>query len=173
MIEANYNDNKPNGKSYYYDSIGNILSQNNEYYGLRVGPNIDFVNNKPKKYYFYSFDNEVLFQLDYDSIGNHGILDIVKEFFFIKTYRINDTLNEYHVFNINPPKYKFDYSLVVVDQYQIVKKVLKDLTSNQVWFDFQLPGNYNVAMNEWYAIKLSVKDSINNRDCVMQKILPQ
>jgi hypothetical protein len=171
MISASYNNDKPNGYGYYYDTSGNLISKTNSFYGLRVGSSIEYSNNTPKVYTFYSLDNKILFTLDYDSIGQKGILDVRQDFFFLHCYILQDSIVKYLVYNIQPPKYNFQYSLVLIDSLKKIKSIIQNFNSKEAWFTFQVSENIT-TQNEHYAIKIYVRDSINNLNCVMLKQIP-
>lgn len=171
IVLGNYNDGLPNGYSYVYDGNGKLKVKSFIYYNIRVGACIQYLNDKPKKYYYYSLDNKLLFYIDYDSINGKGILDIAKNFFFINSYNVDNTTDEYRLYNINPPKYNFKYSLVTVDENKKIKDTIQEFNSNNIWHKFDICLQPKLPANTFYAINIFIKDSVNGRDCVMLKLL--
>jgi hypothetical protein len=171
-IEGMYSDGKPNGYVYYFDSTGKIISQTFLYYGIRTGPSLEFINNQLKKYYYFSLENEPLFYLDYDSIGNKGILDLATDFFFITQYSFGNNLNkEYRIYNINPPKYNFQYSIVIINYQKEVLQTLKVFNDADLWHSFQIDDKNKLDSGKNYALKILINDSINNKNCTVIKAL--
>jgi|SRR6188508_349678 hypothetical protein len=58
-----------NGFQFAYDSAGKLISINYDYYGLRVGPEMELNNEKIRKYYFVDFNKEDLIECKYNSYG--------------------------------------------------------------------------------------------------------
>ena len=170
-----YSNGKENGILEVYDSLGNLLNTQFRYYGLRVGPSIDFKAGKPKQYWFYSFDNAVLSHINYDSILNKKISDIQMNFFAFRTAQFQidhftDTSHfkkEFFIYLINPPKYNFQYSLCIVNDSSRVIKELKIFDNREVWDKFEIDSTL-LEKNSHFDIKLSVEDSVHENYGVWQ-----
>jgi hypothetical protein len=169
----NYIGGEENGDAFFYDSKGNLQTKNYYYYGLRVGGSTIYSNNKPQDYLFYSFDNDLLFKLDYDSIGTNRIDDIKTGGFFFYNSAIasnsdGQEIFHYNVYMINPPRYKFEYSLVTTDSFFKENTEVKKLDSQRPWDSFSIGRKVDC---DKYAIKLVIEDSINNHESIMFKRL--
>jgi len=174
----NYENGKNIGYNRYYDSLGNLTDQEYFYYDVKVGPSITYFHGKAKVYDFYAFDNNLIYSLNYDSLQKNIIVNLGKNFFHITklggvTYidgnRRSEGL-EFSIYTLNPPKYKFDYDLVLIDSLYHVEKVIEKLESEIPFLSFKIPnlrdGNY------LYAIRLQVVDSLNSKsDYLMFKKL--
>jgi|SRR5450755_1178656 hypothetical protein len=163
---VNYSVGKENGNLEVYDSLGHLLNTQFRYYGLRVGPSINFIEGKPKQYWFYSFDNAVLSYINYDSILNKKISEIQMNFFPFRSTQFqidnfNDTIHfksEYFLYLMNPPKYNFQYSLCIVnDSFRVIKE-LRKFDSHTIWDTFEIDTS-QLKNAEHYALKIRVDDS--------------
>ena len=166
LTKYSISNNELNGKSFIYDEKGNIMYEDFYYFGLRVGGSKNFENNLLKSYSFYSLDNKLLFRIDYDSIKYKKISQLESKFFFFNksSYRIIDSLNfsrsknECFLYLPNPPKFNFEYSLVLIDSLYHVKRELRKISNYLPWEVFEIPdisgeGNSNIA------IQLIIKDT--------------
>lgn len=171
--EMNYKDGKLSGYSKFYDSSSKLSNIQYSYYDLNVGPLISFKDGKPSTFDFYSFDNELLFSLRYDSIGSKRITDLKKDFFFFKKTNVlidSNAKNEYLIYLVNPPNYHFQYSLCVVnDSFEIIKR-LKIFNESNVWEHFDINPT-QLRTNHHFVLKLELADSINGRAILFKKLL--
>jgi hypothetical protein len=170
-VKGALRDGKPHGNFYIFDSSGRLTSTNFFYYGLRTGPAMNYKNGSITDYYFYSLENQEIYHLNYDSVGTRGLLEVNNRFFWINSATVNDSITEFRIYNICPPKYKCDYSLVIADSLQQFKKLLYHFDTNGIWHTAKINTSEELGKNEYYAIKIEVIDSINQKDCVMQKFL--
>src|SRR5579875_2587409 len=76
-----------------YDSLGRLERKTYMYDNLRVGPTIEYRNEKIKEYYFYSFDGELLYELNYDSLQKKRIIDISRDYFILKLLGSNSSID--------------------------------------------------------------------------------
>jgi hypothetical protein len=143
-----------------------------------VGNNINFLNDRPNKYYFYSLDDDILFYLNYDSIKGKRLIDLQSNYFFFRKsdYELTGE-NEYQtkgmelfLYTPNPPKFDFRYSLVLIDSSYKVLLVLKEFDNTLPWSAFDLTKNLETA-NAKLAIKLRIEDSINDQKMTFWKKL--
>lgn len=170
-IKVGLKDGKPHGRSYIYDSSGNLILTNFFYYGLRTGPGQNFKDGSITDYYFYSLESQEIYHLDYDSIGTKGLLEVNNKFFHISSASMNDSTLEFRIYNICPTKYKCNYNLIIADSLQHFKKLLYHFNDDSIWHTAIINTSYQLEKNEYYAIKIDVIDSVNHKDCVMQKFL--
>lgn len=171
---GNYENGKMNGYTFFYDSTGNLVRQQNTYYDLPVGPRIDFKDGNPSTFGFYSLEKRLLFYLDYDSVYGKRITDLQESYFFLnkQEYALNDKVSqekEYFMYTMNPPKYDFNYELVKVDSSMQIKEIKLKINNNKPWTFFALKSNNQ--SNELNAIRLTIYDSINNERATLMKRL--
>lgn len=172
-----YENGKQNGYASVFDTNGNLLNKDFYYYDIKTGPSIDYLNGKISGYWFYSLNGDALFTLQYDSLKGKRITDTHSGYFF---YHVNDFMDltdsgfsekkqEYFLYTPNPPKYNFDYSLVIVENGYNIKSTIKRFDNDLPWSTFSL--NKNLDSTEKFALKLLIRDSINGGDIAMFKIL--
>ena len=143
----NYENGKNIGYNYYFDSIGNLINKDYFYYDLKVGPSIKYSSGNPLVYNFYAFDNNLTYSLIYDSLKNHILIDFKKTFFHIIKYDAVDYFDgnkhsvglDYCIYLLNPPKYNFNYDLVLTDSEYKIIKVIDKLDSNYPFCFFKNP----------------------------------
>jgi hypothetical protein len=165
-IKYEYSNGLVHGHQYLYDTVGRLISENNYYYGLRVGDGIEYGGNGISDYNFYSLDNTLLFHISYDSVKQKKILDLEKNFFFYtqSEYQIMDSMHlskmrkEYLLYLPNPPKFRFDYTLVVVDSMSRVKSEVAKFSTKYPWVRFDRP-EINYDKNNALALQIVVADS--------------
>lgn len=175
-VAGTFADGKQNGYVYEYDKSGNLIAKKFFYYNFRSGNNINFLENSPKTYYFYSLDDDILFYLNYDSIKGKKIRDLQPEFYYFrkseyeskaeKDYKQKGT--ELFLYTPNPPQFDFKYSLVLIDSAYNVLSVLKEFDNKEPWSRFDYHGDLAKA-NTKLAIRLKIEDSINNQKIEMYK----
>ena len=172
-----YKDGKENGVAKLYDDKGNILLEDFYYYGLRTGNSVTYENDLLKSYSFYSLDNKLLLNFDYDSLRAKKLPDLVKNFYYYSSNnylkRFDDTLLnrvEYFLYTPNPPKQEFNYSLVKVDKNFTVLSTIMEFDKTKPWAKFQNDGNWDTTNGD-IAIKLRIIDAINKNNITMFKVL--
>jgi antitoxin component YwqK of YwqJK toxin-antitoxin module len=164
-----YKDDKIAGTVKYYDSGGKLTSQQDFYYGLPVGSNIEYTRGKAGDYYFFSFEHEVLFYINYDSIGNIPTKEINDNRFFF--YRIDSVStiattdkslkwSQYFIYLINPPNFNFQYSLCIVNAKDSVIQIEKKFKNTDSWDTFtldstKLDGGNRFTLRMTYDRKMS------------------
>lgn len=166
----NFLNNELNGFSYLYNKDQTSYSKTFYYYGIRVGPTIEYRKGIPYQYQFFSLENEPLFKIEYDSVAGKKISDLQQNFFFLHFQyfdKFEDGIflkNQRACFTylLNPPKYKFDYSLVKIDSsYKVLSTLSKiDNTFPFTTIDFPIVSNKQGRVD--MAIKLDIYDSIND-----------
>lgn len=176
--EAEFVDGKQNGYSFNYDSSGKLVQKSYNYYGLSVGGSGDYINDSIKEYYFYDLDDNVLVYLNYDSIKGRRLTDIQPNLFFFhdshyQHYDSHGTLHtsrNYFVYTPNPPKFDFRYSFVSVDSSFKVLSVLNEISNNQPWSIITIDWKPDHP-NQQLALRLKVRDSINDKDLTAFKVV--
>lgn len=160
----NYINGDIHGFTNFYDSLGNILSKQYRYYGIRAGHHINFKEEKIFEYGFYSLDNDLLFYINYDSLASKSITDLETSYFFFKErlFSNSSTLSnnfkkDFFIYIPQPPKFSFEYSIVVVDSSYKVLDVKEVLSKNKIWDSFILD-----TSQKNIAIKLTIIDSIKD-----------
>jgi antitoxin component YwqK of YwqJK toxin-antitoxin module len=158
---------KANGEIIINDTNGNILQKQNFYHDLLVGPSIHYKNNEVKQYYFYSFDNEQLLTIDYDSIDNKPIDDINDGkfiFWHLNKYSTSESdslQTELFIYLPNPPNIRFKYSLCITDKVFNVRKVIRDFDSENIWEKITL--NFLLLhQGETFSIRLKTSTPFTN-----------
>ena len=160
---AYYENGKQNGTVSYFDSLGRLTSKQDFYYGLKVGSSIEYKNEKPSKYYFYSFDNEQLFYTDYDSVYHTNLKKINDDNFFfwhidsVATIRTTDRKSEgdeCFIYLINPPNFNFTYSLCLINSKDSILRVEKKFDTGRIWDTFFLEPT-KLVIGERFALRLS------------------
>ena len=172
--EGNFRDGKKHGTAKFFDSTGVLLSEQFYYYGIVTGPATDFKEGQPFEYYFSSLDNRPLFYLNYDSIIGKSIEKVRNGFIYFNVYKKADIYlhenerTEYLLYLINPPKFRFTYSLCIIkDNFQIVKEI-QQFDNSKTWDSFEIDDN-ELKLNEKFAIRLMIDDDINQRSVEMFK----
>jgi antitoxin component YwqK of YwqJK toxin-antitoxin module len=170
-IISNYSDGMKNGSYSVFDSNGVLTYKGFYYYDLGVGPIVYFDQGRPKRYFFIDLNDQDILHIYYpewDGINN--VYDKLINF-STNTIRIDST-KEISVFMylLTPPKFSFDYSVVKtkirgIDEMDVIKK----LSDSLPFTAFSLPLLHN--KEEKYAIKLSVYDSILNKNTIIYKDL--
>ena len=169
-----YDNNKLLGPLYYFDSLGRLLQERFVFYDIPVGGVSRYINGKLIDYCFYSLDNEILFKINYDSVKNKSVEILQEGFFFYDTYTKDvkgESLYNYRLYLMRPPRYSFVYSLVQIDTKYSVKRVLKKMHSKLLpWAEVNIPVSELNSQNQ-LAFRLEVYDSINNTSTLMFKKL--
>jgi len=176
--KADFADGQQSGYSFNFDTSGKLVQKSNNYYGLNVGGSVNYINDSVKEFYFYDLDENILMYLDYDSIKGRRLGDIQPKFFFFheSNYQPYDRHGVFHryksyfVYTPNPPKFDFKYSIVAIGSAYKILSVLNEISNKQPWSIVNInwkPEN----PNQHVALRLEVRDSINNKDMVAFKIL--
>lgn len=165
-VILNYKDGKENGYTIFNDSAGNIKEKQFYYYGLRVGPSVSYKNGQLNEFRFFSFDNVLLFYINYDSVKNKTISDWQDSFFYISKSNAVETKigqpfdsikqkNEYFIYLIEPLEYNFVYSLCLIDEKYNIHKTLRRFDTKDYWAIFNIDSDTEIS-NKYYAVKLDV-----------------
>jgi antitoxin component YwqK of YwqJK toxin-antitoxin module len=160
----NYVEGKLNGDVKFLSRKGAQINIQHYYFNLPVGARIKFTDGKIATYDFYSLDGTDLLSINYDSLKGRKITDFQEAFFF---YHINDfgilngtdstVQNDLFIYLPQPPKLKFEYSLVQIDnQYKVISEE-KKFTINSPWDLTNLPS----IKREDFALRLIIRDSLN------------
>jgi hypothetical protein len=176
--KAGFADGKQNGYSFLFDTSGNLVQKTYSYYGLNVGASVNYSNDSVKEFYFYGLDENVLMYLNYDSIKGKKLGEIQsKLFFFHDTYYqpyhnqgTYQDLKSFFVYTPNPPKFDFKYSFVLVDSAFKVLSVLNQISNSQPWSIINIDWKSDHP-NQKLALRLKIRDSINNKDITGFKVL--
>jgi len=167
VTSVNYKEGMMHGEAKFFDSSGNVSDKQSFYYGLRVGPSIEYKKGQISQYYFYSLENKELLHINYDSIQGKRIDQLNDTSFFFwhlsdySAYKSQDRRTELFVYLPNPPKLNFKYSLCIIDNAYHIKTVVKEFVPIANWdvISIDYP---NLKTGEIYAIKLSVDDEFDN-----------
>ena len=160
-----YEHGKVNGYTIMFDSLGFVKIKNFSYYDMRVGPSIEYKNGNVSNYYFYSFDGNMLFHLNYDSNLNRKITDLQTNFFFF-VRRPTTEGSKYTIYIPSPPKYNFKYSLIEIKPKYVVTNVIRTFSDSKFLDTFSIPASmHNIG------ISLKVYDSTNQQEVTMIKTL--
>lgn len=62
-----YRDGVPHGPSFLFDSAGNYLISKYNYFGLSVGPTLEYQSGQLSNYYFMDFEYNIIVECSYDS----------------------------------------------------------------------------------------------------------
>jgi hypothetical protein len=176
--KAEFADGEQNGYSFNYDSSGKLEQKSYNYYGLNVGGSANYLNDSIKEYYFYDLDENVLMYLEYDSIRGKQLGKIQPTLFFFHdshyqpydSHGMAHTSRSYFVYTPNPPKFDFRYSFVAIDSSFKVLSVLREIGNNQPWSIVNLDWQPDHP-NQQLALRLKVRDSINNVNMTAFKIV--
>lgn len=171
---SNYTNGLLNGVTNFFDSTGLRTYTQENYYGLNFGRKITYNKEGVKKFDFYSFDNELLFSIDYDSLKKNKITSIQNDFFFYNEEWFkylsdsdNKSRKEYFIYLPNPPKFRFEYSVVEIDNHFNVLSEPIFINKPNGWTTFSI-SKYE---SQKFAIRLVVNDSVNNDVFTMFKKL--
>jgi hypothetical protein len=174
--KAEFADGKQNGYSFHFDTSGNLVQKSYNYYGLNVGASVNFINDSVKEFYFYGLDENVLMYLNYDSIKGKKLGEIQPKLFFFhdtyyQPYDDHDmSLKSFFVYTPDPPKFDFKYSLVLVDSSFKVLSVLNQISNSRPWSIINIDWKLELP-NHKLALRLNIRDSINNKDITGFKFL--
>jgi hypothetical protein len=173
-IDGYYSDGKKNGYVSFFDSTGTLLSKRYYYYGILVGPSIDYKDNEPTEYSFNSLDNRPLFYINYDSIKGMNIEDLQKGYIYFDIYQKADVITkknvrkEYRLYLISPPKFRFAYALCIIkEKYQVVQEI-KQFDNAKIWDTFETDHTL-LAPGQTFAIRLFIDDDTNQQALGMFK----
>ncbi|NNV56066.1 hypothetical protein GD597_11400 [Panacibacter sp. KCS-6] len=163
MTEDIYADGEINGYSYFYDTANNLLQKKFFFHDVCLGPVVDYEQGEISKFRFYSFDNFRLFDLDYKTIETKSIDSWNSNLFFISSNIIqSDPINDeietqFFIYIINPPHYRFQYSLCVADSANNIIKKIKEIDGSKIWETFSVDENSKLA-NQFFIFKLEIFD---------------
>ena len=163
-----YSNGEINGYTSFYDSIGNLFSKQYSYYGIKAGHHINFYLNAPKEYGFYSLENELLFYINYDSLKKHKITELEESYFFYNARSFSNLSEsevnrkrEFFLYLLNPPKFKFEYSIVQIDSNYNVITIDKVLDNAKIWSKFSINKESPDTIS---AVRLVIIDSSRNNE---------
>jgi hypothetical protein len=176
LSKVSYENGKQNGIASVFDRNGKRINNYFTYYGLKVGEDVLFRDERLSVYDFYSFDNKKLLSVNYDSIGTKSITDVQQGFFFytkrnfLVTNSISNTKHaELFLYTPNPPNYDFKYSLVLIDDKYNVKSEIKMISTVDRWSVFEI--NQPNMPDSKLALRLVINDPNVAKSIVMFKIL--
>ena len=168
QTRENYVNDRLNGFTSFYDSSGELVSKQNFYYDFPTGSLLSFKNNKIDSFIFQNIAGEIIMSLSYDSLQYKSIVKLQKPFFFY--HFMNPAYSkQLLVYTVSPPKFKWLYSLVAIDDKYKVLDSIKP-------FDPQLTCQF-IDLDDYHfkvgvqALRLSIYDSIRNEHFTMFKRL--
>lgn len=163
-----YSNGEINGYTSFFDSTGSIFSKQYTYYGIKAGHHINFYRNTPKEYGFYSLENELLFYINYDSLKTQKITELEESYFFYNARSFShlsesevNRKKEFFLYLLNPPKFKFEYSIVQIDSNYNVISIDKILNNEKIWSRFSINKESGDTIS---AIRLVIVDSSRNNE---------
>jgi len=177
-LSVNYQDGRLNGDVRAFDSIGNLTKWDKRYYGLRVGPSVNYKNRQVSQYYFYSLENKELIHINYDSIQHYDLQQLANRGLFywhISEYyegTQDNRKNELFLYLPNPPGLNFQYSVCIVEPgYEIISTV-NTFTSKESWETVELDFS-SLKAGQNFALRLSMESEFDkdDREGEMFKIL--
>lgn len=155
-----------NGFSYYYDSLGNLVSKQFNFYGCKAGDNIFYSSNKLYKYSFVDLNKDFLVQCTYDPSGkckldSFSIPDIVMSISGKNKGDImEDSLMDFLIYFPKPPNLSITTTMGLINDKNQTKDEIK-LNDDRLFLDTGVV----MPPNDWYYYISrhveSKKDSIN------------
>jgi hypothetical protein len=179
IFEGNYLSDLRHGvNTYYNNQTGNLESTDNFYYGIRVGPSVEYKGNKINTYRFYSLCNDILIHLNYDSVKTSSIDVLMNEYFFYDLKEITSVDNsgsekdsvEYFLYTPNPPELSFKYDLVLVNEAYDSIRLVKSFTDQDLWATFSIDPNLNHGELK-YSLRLRFYDPFFRKTASVYKVL--
>jgi hypothetical protein len=131
------------------------------------GARMKYKKNEIEDYSFYSLDNKLLFHISYDSVKQKKITDLEHNFFFYNqseyqlmdsTHLLSQSFKDYFIYLPNPPKFKFEYSLVVIDSSLKVKREISKFSTKSPWAVFNKP-ELVIDKNNLLALQIIITDT--------------
>lgn len=173
-----FSDDRLNGFTTFYDQKGSLLSKEFYYYGLKAGSSQSYLHDRIAFYKFYSLDQDVLIDLDYELLKDKTITEAIGDFFFyrkrdysnLKSRAFNTDRIEYFLYTPNPPLYTFNYSLVQIDSSYNVLSELQNFGNDKQWVVFNLPKK--IDTQKILALKLTIQDSTNGNIRMFKVLKP-
>lgn len=168
--QTNYSNGLKNGSNLYYDLSGKCLYSDLFYYERPVGPITYFDSiGQPKRFFFITFDNRTLFDIDYllwKGIDNELILNLVN---YSYEYQQEDSVRKSSLFlyKISPPRFFTKYSLY--------KRLKSDNNQQSLIYDFSKPEVFEEISlpilddKYYYSIRLNIYDSILKKELVINR----
>jgi hypothetical protein len=181
-VEMNYINGKLDGELLSYDSIGNLKLIESYYYGIKCGNRLEIKDNGDSIYSFKSLENDLLFFLEYPKVKGKYIDQVYSNFFFYYASASvidNDYYEEPKIFiyNVYPPKFKFEYSLIQIDSsFKKIKTIYEFQGTNffeEKYFDEMEINSIRKKSNSFIALNLDIYDSINNKRVNMKKLVKE
>ena len=156
-----YTNDKQNGRIFHYDSLGALKSEEFAYFGLKVGPRVEYQQGKMFKYSFIDFNRTILFECKYDTGGKcRYISSFVINPVITDAWLRDQPVKDFSTYLPRPPKFTTTYKLGIT--YANDKNYeLSEIRSNDVYWDTILPilpqgRNYYISCHLY-----NLKDSIN------------
>jgi hypothetical protein len=134
-----YTNDKANGRIFHYDSLGVLESEEYAYFGLKVGPRIEYQQGKISKYSFIDFNRTILFECKYDTDGRCRYISSFTTNPVMTDARLRDQpVEDLSTYLPKPPKFITTYKLGIT--YANDKNYeLSEIRSKNVYWDTILP----------------------------------
>jgi hypothetical protein len=174
-IDQLFTNGKENGSTKIFNDDGQMIAEENYYYGLRSGNAVRYKNGKLYSYSFNTLENHSLFYFLYDSLKGKRLPDLIKDLFFYTSSKYENvgdsSLNEeYFIYTPCPPKFNFKYGLVKVDKSLRILSTIKDFENGVPWNIFQYDPAWDNTKDS-VAVRLEVSDSIHDDKITFLKVL--
>ena len=169
--KSQYVKGKLDGYVYFYDSTGLLTDIEHYYAGIKIGAKIHYINNKLNYYQFNNLEDETILSIEYDSLKKKKLIDLYYPLIFsrCKGDTVNDTVHlpKIFIYLPNPPKFKFEYSIVKVDKECKNPLLLHSFNKDTsgwacVYFEEFMNRHYIIPKQDSLAIRLKLYDSLNN-----------
>jgi hypothetical protein len=129
----------------FFDTSGQLLQTQYNYFGLRCGPSVHYTFGKPVEFFFYSLDGAELMHINDDSLKSIRVEDLNNsQFFFWHTRDYSSTFEfakrktELFVYLPNPPHLSMKYSVCITDAKGNIVRTVEKLVSELPWKAIEL-----------------------------------
>ncbi len=166
---SNYLNGKKNGSTYHYNSFGKLMYQDYYYYGRPIGQIslYDSLSSKISDFFFVNFEGETKLHINYSQWA--GVKDILFDAISLSSnlIGIEDSVKvSLFLYLINPPQFRFDYSLCKQDNDSKQIQEILPLTNNEIFKQLELP---LLNKKNKYLVRLEIYDSILLKKSIIYK----
>ncbi|RYZ22583.1 MAG: hypothetical protein EOO16_08465 [Chitinophagaceae bacterium] len=173
-LSTPFTNGKQNGEIIVFNEKEEVVLRKNFYYDLPCGSEIEYRENTIRKYSFFSLENELLFELDYDSIQRREIHEAVSGFFFFRVEDIDvigngldENAKRIFLYLLAPPSYDFRYSIVKLKPDGTSGPIVHSFDSTMGWGAYELPANSKPGE---LAICLNLTDPVGGRITMLKNL---
>lgn len=158
---ASYVNGEITGEAEYFDSLGFINYSQDYFYGIPVGGQVLYSLGLVNRYNYFNFEGELIFTLNYDSIKGAKIVDLSPEVFQFKIFdkmpisELNGNDTYIRIYELKPPKYLFEYSIIEIDSLNSVGKKIGPTYSNGIYSLFEVNSMQSKRVQEkWLSASI-------------------